>query len=199
MLERFEKSDGLGAIYPAMLNSIVAMRVLGYSLDDPQMIRAMDEFEKLGIDCPDGEPDYPTPTFRMQPCYSPVWDTAQVVSALGEAGLSKTDPRLLKAADWLLSKEVRHKGDWAEKVEERRASAAGTSSSTMSSTRMSMILERFCWRSTTWTIRGSGTQHEVCQRALNWIWAMQCKNGGWAAFDKDNTKTILSVHSVRRS
>ncbi len=46
--------------------------------DDPQVIRAMDEFEKLGIDCPEGEPDYPTPTFRMQPCFSPVWDTAQV-------------------------------------------------------------------------------------------------------------------------
>ncbi len=71
MLERFEKSDGLGAIYPAMLNSIVALRCLDYSLDDPQMIRAMDEFEKLGIDCPEGTPDYPVPTFRMQPCFPP--------------------------------------------------------------------------------------------------------------------------------
>ena len=68
MLERFEKSDGLGAIYPAMLNAIVALGCLGYTPDDPQFIRAMDEFEKLGIDNPDGEPDYPTPTFRMQPC-----------------------------------------------------------------------------------------------------------------------------------
>ena len=69
MLERFENSDGLGANYPAMLNSIVALRYLGYSMDDPQMIRALDEFEKLGIDCPDGEPTYPTPTFRKQPCF----------------------------------------------------------------------------------------------------------------------------------
>jgi squalene-hopene/tetraprenyl-beta-curcumene cyclase len=50
----------------------------------------MDEFEKLGIDNPEGEPDYPTPTFRMQPCVSPVWDTAQAVYALGEAGVPKT-------------------------------------------------------------------------------------------------------------
>ena len=50
MLERFEKSDGLGAIYPGILNSIVALRCLGYSTDDPQVIRALDEFEKLGID-----------------------------------------------------------------------------------------------------------------------------------------------------
>jgi squalene-hopene/tetraprenyl-beta-curcumene cyclase len=83
MLERFEKSDGLGAIYPAMLNSIVALRCLDYSLDDPQLIRAMDEFEKLGIDCPEGTPDYPIPTFRMQPCFPPVWDTAQAIYALG--------------------------------------------------------------------------------------------------------------------
>ena len=137
LLARFEKSDGLGAIYPAMLNAIVALRYLGYSADDPQVIRAMDEFEKLGIDCPEGTPEYPTPTFRMVPCFSPVWDTAQVLSTLGEAGVAKTDPRLLRAADWLLSKEVRHKGDWAEKVD-------GTSSSTTSSIRMSMILERFC-------------------------------------------------------
>ena len=146
MLERFEKSDGLGAIYPAMLNAIVALRCLGYSADDPQVIRAMDEFEKLGIDNPEGEPDYPTPTFRMQPCLSPVWDTAQAVYALGEAGVPKDDPRMLKAADWLLSKEVRHKGDWAEKVQERRSRAAGTSSSTMSFIRMWMIRRRFCWR-----------------------------------------------------
>src|SRR6202042_2764740 len=98
MLERFEMSDGLGAIYPAMMNAIIALRVLGYSNDDPQFIRAMDELEKLGLDFPNGEPDYPTPTFRMQPCFSPVWDTAQVVSTLGEAGISRTDPRMVKAA-----------------------------------------------------------------------------------------------------
>jgi squalene-hopene/tetraprenyl-beta-curcumene cyclase len=72
MLERFEMSDGLGAIYPSMLNAIIALRCLGYSLDDPQVIRALDEFEKLGIE--EGD------TFRMQPCMSPVWDTAYACS-----------------------------------------------------------------------------------------------------------------------
>lgn len=116
MLDRFEKSDGLGAIYPAMLNSIAAMWHLGYSRGNPNMVRAMVEFEKLGIDCPQGTSDYPTPTFRMQPCFSPTWDTALAVSAVGLAGVDKRDPRMIKAADWLLSKEVREKGDWAEKV-----------------------------------------------------------------------------------
>jgi squalene-hopene/tetraprenyl-beta-curcumene cyclase len=190
MLERFERSDGLGAIYPAMLNSIVAMRALGYSFDDPQMIRAMDEFEKLGIDCPEGEPGYATPTFRMQPCFSPVWDTAQVVSALGEAGLARNDPRMLKAADWLLSKEVRHRGDWAEKVKnvepggwyfefnnEFYPDVDDTGEVLMALNCVENPRERY--------------QYEVCQRALKWVWAMQCKSGGWAAFDKDNTKKIF--------
>ncbi len=115
MLERLEMTDGLGAIYPAMMNAIIALRCLGYSEDDPQVIRARDEFEKLGIEEPASEA-LPEPTFRMQPCVSPVWDTAQTLYALGEAGVSRIDPRLLKAADWLLSKEVRHKGDWAVKV-----------------------------------------------------------------------------------
>src|SRR6476646_1679234 len=72
MLERLELSDGLGAIYPAMLNAIIALRCLGYSEDDPQVIRARDEFEKLGIEQAP-TPEMPEPTFRMQPCASPVW------------------------------------------------------------------------------------------------------------------------------
>jgi squalene-hopene/tetraprenyl-beta-curcumene cyclase len=190
MLERFEKSDGLGAIYPAMLNSIVALRCLDYSLDDPQLIRAMDEFEKLGIDCPEGTPDYPVPTFRMQPCFPPVWDTAQAMYALGDAGVRRDDPRMLKAADWILSKEVRQKGDWAEKVKnvepggwyfefnnEFYPDVDDTGQVLMALNCVDNPRERY--------------QHEVCQRAINWIWAMQCKNGGWAAFDKDNTKSIF--------
>jgi squalene-hopene/tetraprenyl-beta-curcumene cyclase len=190
MLERFEKSDGLGAIYPAMLNSIVALRCLDYSLDDPQMIRAMDEFENLGIDCPEGTEDYPTPTFRMQPCFPPVWDTAQAMYALGEAGVPRNDPRMLKAADWILSKEVRTKGDWAEKVKnvepggwyfefdnEFYPDVDDTGQVLMALNCVDNPRERY--------------QYEVSQRAINWIWAMQCKNGGWASFDKDNTKMIF--------
>jgi len=190
MLDHFERSDGLGAIYPAMLNAIVALRYQGYSLDDPQMIRAMDEFEKLGIDCPEGTPEYPTPTFRMQPCFSPVWDTAQVLSTLGEAGLSKTDPRLLRAADWLLSKEIRCKGDWSHnaKVEDpscwcfffnndHQPDVDDTGEVLLGLKAVDNPRERY--------------QHEVTQRAIGWVFAMQCKNGGWASFDKDNTKKIF--------
>ena len=190
MLARFERSDGLGAIYPAMLNAIVALRYLGYSADDPQVIRAMDEFERLGIDCPEGTPGYPTPTFRMQPCFSPVWDTAQVLSTLGEAGVSKTDPRMVRAAEWLLAKEVRHKGDWAEKV--RNVEAGGWYFEFNNEfypdvdDTGEVLLALKCVQTP-----GERRQHEVEQRAIAWVFAMQCRNGGWAAFDKDNTKTIF--------
>ena len=190
MLERFEMSDGLGAIYPAMLNAIIALRCLGYSNDDPQVIRAMDEFEKLGIDEPNGTADYPVPTFRMQPCVSPVWDTAQAVFALGESGISRKDPRLLKAVDWMLSKEVRHKGDWNVKV--RNAQPGGwyfehnnefypdtddSAQVLLALNKVDNPRERY--------------QYDVARRAIDWVFAMQCRNGGWASFDKDNTKMIF--------
>jgi squalene-hopene/tetraprenyl-beta-curcumene cyclase len=189
MLERFEKSDGLGAIYPGILNSIIALKCLGYSNDDPQVIRALDEFEKLGIDEP-GIAGHSEPTFRMQPCMSPVWDTAYAMFALGESGISKKDPRMVKAADWILSKEVRAKGDWAVKVKncqpggwyfefnnEFYPDVDDSAMVLLGLEKVDNPRERY--------------QHEVCRRAIDWIFAMQCRNGGWASFDKDNTRMVF--------
>jgi squalene-hopene/tetraprenyl-beta-curcumene cyclase len=189
LLERLEMTDGLGAIYPAMLNAIIALRCLGYSEDDPQVIRARDEFEKLGIE-QEPTPEMPEPTFRMTPCMSPVWDTAQAVYALGEAGVPRNDPRLLKAVDWMLAKEVRHKGDWAVKVpntepggwyfefnNEFYPDTDDTAQVLLALSKVDNPRERY--------------QHQVAQRALAWEFAMQCRNGGWGSFDKDNTKMIF--------
>ncbi|MGA8044575.1 MAG: squalene--hopene cyclase [Terracidiphilus sp.] len=189
MLDRLEMTDGLGAIYPAMMNAIIALRCLGYSEDDPQVIRARDEFEKLGIEQPATD-DMPEPTFRMQPCMSPVWDTAQALYALGEAGVPADDPRMVEAADWLLSKEVRHKGDWAVKVpnvepggwyfeynNEFYPDTDDTAQVLMALSKVSNPRERY--------------QLQVAERAIDWEFAMQCKNGGWGSFDKDNTKMIF--------
>jgi squalene-hopene/tetraprenyl-beta-curcumene cyclase len=189
MLERLEMTDGLGAIYPAMLNAIVALRCLGFSEDDPQVIRARDEFEKLGIEQPPTS-GMPEPTFRMTPCKSPVWDTAQAVYALGEAGVPRNDPRMLKAVDWMLAKEVRHKGDWAVKV--RNCEPGGwyfeynnefypdtddTAQVLLALSKVDNPRERY--------------QIQVAERAIRWEFAMQCGNGGWGSFDKDNTKMIF--------
>ncbi len=182
MLERFEMSDGLGAIYPGILNSIIALRCLGYSLDDPQVIRAIDEFEKLGIEEEE--------TFRMQPCMSPVWDTAYAIFALGESGVPADDPRLVRASEWMLKKQVRTKGDWAVKVpncepagwyfEFNNEFYPDVDDSAMVMLALNHVKtsdERF--------------QTESCQRAIKWILRMQCKNGGWASFDKDNNRMVF--------
>ncbi len=182
MLERLEMSDGLGAIYPAMLNAIIALRCQGYSLDDPQMIRALDEFEKLGIEEED--------TFRMQPCKSPVWDTAYALFALGEAGVPPNDPRMVKAADWTLQKQVRNPGDWT--VNNKKGKPGGwyfefnnefypdVDDSAMVALGLSKVEHP-----------NGRYQVESVQRAIDWIMSMQCKNGGWASFDKDNDRMVF--------
>jgi squalene-hopene/tetraprenyl-beta-curcumene cyclase len=182
MLERFEMSDGLGAIYPSIMNSIIALRCLGYSLDDPQVIRAMDEFEKLGIE--EGD------TFRMQPCMSPVWDTAYALFALGEAGVPADDPRMVKCADWILQKQVRSGGDW--QVKNKQGKPGGwyfefnnefypdVDDSAMVCLALSRVEHP-----------NGRYQRESVQRAIDWIFSMQCKNGGWASFDKNNDRMVF--------
>jgi squalene-hopene/tetraprenyl-beta-curcumene cyclase len=182
MLERFEMSDGLAAIYPAMLNAIIALRCQGYSLDDPQMIRALDEFEKLGIEEED--------TFRMQPCKPPVWDTAYAMFALGEAGLPKTDPRMVKSADWILQKQVRKPGDWM--VKNKKGKPGGwyfefnnefypdVDDTAMVALGLAQVEHP-----------NGRYQLESVERAIDWVMSMQCKNGGWASFDKDNDRMVF--------
>jgi squalene-hopene/tetraprenyl-beta-curcumene cyclase len=182
MLQRFEMSDGLGAIYPAMMNAIIALRCLGYSVDDPQFIRAMDEFEALGI-----EEEH---TFRMQPCKSPVWDTVYAMFALGESGVSRKDPRMVAAADWVLKKQVRHWGDWAVKV--RNVPPAGWYfefnnefyPDVDDTAQVNLALNHVDHSNERW-------QQESVRRAIDWVLAMQCKEGGWASFDKDNTRMVF--------
>jgi squalene-hopene/tetraprenyl-beta-curcumene cyclase len=189
LLERLEKSDGLGAIYPAMLNAIIALRCLGYPEGHPQVIRAREEFEKLGIEQP-ATSELPEPTFRMQPAVSPVWDTAQAVCALVESGLPRDDPRMVRAADWLLSKEVRHKGDWAVKVPNAEPSgwyfefANEFYPDTDDTAQVLLALASVD------NPRG-GYQDHVAKRAIQWEFAMQCRSGGWGSFDKDCTKMIF--------
>src|ERR1700730_16457091 len=106
MLERIgEGSDGLAAVFPAMLNSLIALRALGYSSRHPIYEKAAKDFAGLFVDHADD--------FRIQPCMSPVWDTAINVIALAESGLPADHPALTNAARWLMEKEVRLRGDWA--------------------------------------------------------------------------------------
>ncbi len=146
MLERFEMSDGLGAIYPAMLNAILALRCLGYSMDDPQVIRAVDEFEKLGIR-EQAEPEEGA-RFRMQPAVSPVWDTAYAIFALERErrarGRSAAGARRRMDAQEAGHAQGRLGGEGAR----MSSPADGISSSTTSSTPTWTTAPWCCWRST---------------------------------------------------
>ncbi len=105
MFERFEGSDGLGAIFPPIVWSVIALVCLGYDQDSEPFRRQMHELEKLTIS--EGDTD------RLEPCKSPVWDTAIALIALREADVPPEHLAVRRAVKWLLEKEVRQPGDWA--------------------------------------------------------------------------------------
>jgi len=115
MIRRFDQSDGLGAIFPPIIWSVIGLRCLGYDEDSDEVQTALNELKKLTI--------RERNTARLQPCKSPVWDTAIAVNALREADVPSTHPQLQKAVEWLLSKEVKSKGDWS--VRHRKVEPAG--------------------------------------------------------------------------
>lgn len=177
MIERMgEGSDGLAAIFPAMLNAMMALKTRGYAADHPLYVKAKRDFEGLFVDDPED--------FRIQPCLSPVWDTAINVIALAESGLEGTHPALQKAAEWLLSKEVRIFGDWHQKNSHSEASGWAFEFNNVyypdtDDTMMVLMALRLLAHSE--TAEGKA----VFERGLRWLLSFQCRDGGWAAFDKD--------------
>ncbi len=104
MGERFADSDGLGAIFPPIIWSVVALKCLGHTDDSPLVRAALHELEKLSI--------REDETIRLEPCRSPVWDTAIATIALCDSGMPADSPAIKSAVNWLLSKEVTTAGDW---------------------------------------------------------------------------------------
>jgi squalene-hopene/tetraprenyl-beta-curcumene cyclase len=182
MVDRFQNSEGLGAIYPPMMYAIMALDALGYAEDHPLRQEAVRQFEALMVD--DGE------RFFFQPCFSPVWDTAIAALALAESGAVPREP-LRRAADWLLKKEVRQKGDWSVKRPNTEPSGwyfefANEFNPDIDDTAMVMLGLAQAQAS------DPEAQRACHQRALKWLFDMQSKDGGWAAFDADNNWQFLS-------
>jgi squalene-hopene/tetraprenyl-beta-curcumene cyclase len=181
MLERTRYTDGVAAIYPPMMYVIMALDLLGYPKDHPDVKEAEKQFFNLLVDDQRG--------FYFQPCFSVVWDTAIAVYALGESRLAP-DQALTRAADWLLTKEVRRKGDWAVKRPNVEPSGwyfefANEFYPDIDDTAQVLLALGHARAS-------SG--HEACvNRAVDWLIAMQSRNGGWAAFDVDNDWHMLSA------
>jgi len=182
MVERFEQSDGLGAIFPPMMYAVMALDVLGYSEDHPLRREAVRQFEALMVD--DGR------RFFFQPCFSPVWDTAIAMLALAESGVDSRDS-VRRGADWLLSKEVRRKGDWSVKRPNTEPSGwyfefANEFNPDIDDSAMVMLGLAHAQAS------DSPAQQACHRRAVKWMLDMQSKDGGWAAFDADNNWQFLS-------
>src|SRR5579872_3118498 len=182
MLDRTRYSEGLGAIYPSMMYLIMALESLGYPEDHPDRIQATRGFENLFRETDD--------SFQFQPCFSPIWDTAYAAFILGETGRVPED-RLEKAARWLISKEVRHKGDWSVKRPDLAPSGWAFQFENehypdIDDTAMVLLSLMYAKSSDT------KAQENCEKRALNWLVNMQSRDGGWAAFDVDNNWAILN-------
>lgn len=215
MRTRFAHSDGLGAIFPPIVWSIVALKCLGYSDHSAELIYNFDQLKGLTIE--------EETTARLQPCLSPVWDTAITLRSLAAAGMAVDAPEASSAMRWLLSKEVTRKGDWASNCDsppggwffehhnefypdiddsvmvliamQEMASLSGCPLERRPLDRIgdTSILPRITQQTS------AGFDHSprwrwmrsAGERALRWVLAMQNRDGGWGAFDKDNDSEFL--------
>jgi len=182
MLHHIERTEGLAAIYPAMMNSIFALMALGHGPDDPLTWREIREFSRFEIE--EGD------TIRMQPCVSPVWDTCIAMVALEEAGLPPDHPALVKAADWMLSKQVLGPGDW--QIKNQDAEPGGWAFEFRNdfypdvddTAFVLMALQRVKYPD-------PGRMEGAVRRGIQWLLSMQNRDGGWGAFDRDNDRNLL--------
>ena len=186
VVERLNGEDGLGAIYPAMANSVMMFDALGYSPQHPDRQAARVAVEKLLVQRPDGE-------IYCQPCVSPVWDTALAAHAVLEAGGEADRSRALAALDWLKPLQVLEvRGDWAE----RRPDVAPGGWAFQyrndhypdldDTAVVVMAMDR--------ARKGLGRDgyDEAIARGEAWTVGLQSRNGGFAAFDADNTHDYLN-------
>ena len=177
-------TDGLGAIFPPMVYLQIAFMALGYTRDHEVIQRAERELDEFFIEQTINGQD----TIRIQPCFSPVWDTGIALYALTDCGLKHGDASVNNATQWLLKKEVQHIGDWIENTSPELKAAGWAFEyhnawypDVDDTVMVSMALHR--------------TDHEAntaaAKRGVEWVLGMQNDDGGWAAFDRTEHREIL--------
>jgi len=212
MLARFVGSDGLGAIFPPIVFSAIALRALGYADDSPEMAECLGQLEALIVE------DEQSDTLHLQPCKSPVWDTALVVRSLGAAGLGRDHPALGRGIDWLLDRQITVPGDWSETVAAEPGGwafeyhndfypdvddtalvlaalrtqfkeNAGAADALPPDLRLAEqpATEEPTEAAVARLDRSTG----AIERGLAWLLAMQNRDGGWGAFDRNNNRRFL--------
>ena len=186
--ERLNGEDGLGAIYPAMANAVFMYHVMGVAESDPRMTTAWAAIEKLVCERAEGE------TY-VQPCLSPIWDTALVAHALLEAGGPEAEQAAGRGVEWLLTREITEvRGDWAWQRPHLKPGGwafqyENAHYPDVDDTAV-VVLAMDRHRSATGAAP-PGTDQAI-QRAVDWTIGMQSKGGGWGAFDADNTHHYLN-------
>lgn len=182
LLEHQDYTGDWGGIMPAMLNSVLALWSLRYTLDSPPIAKGLEAIERFGIEDAD--------TFRLQACVSPVWDTVLATTALADSGLPKTHPAVRRAVQWVVGKQILRDGDW--RVKNRRGQPGGWAFEfsndhypDIDDTAAVLI-----------ALHKAGLpdeeKGEVFQRGLQWLLSMQSDDGGWGAFDINNNRAILN-------
>jgi squalene-hopene/tetraprenyl-beta-curcumene cyclase len=165
--------------------SLLALHLLGYSLDSPAVrtgLAGLDGFT-LREETPDGT------VRRIEACQSPVWDTGLALTALLDAGVPGDDPTVLRAVDWLLDEEIPVAGDWA--VRRARLKPGGWAfefandlyPDTDDTAEIVLALRRAAHPD-------PARLSAVVERAIDWTVGMQSRDGGWGAFDADNTSRL---------
>ena len=183
IVDRQEADGSWGGIQPPWVYSLIALRSLGRGMDDPVMAKGFAGFYgEKGFAIQDAD------TFRLQSCLSPVWDTALAAVALEEAGLPADHPALRRAGSWLLDEQITAGGDWQVRS---RGTPGGwafefandTYPDTDDSSLVMMALRSL-------DLDRERAAHAL-KRGVDWLLSMQSSNGGWGAFDRNNTKTFL--------
>src|SRR5579875_718192 len=183
LLEHMERSEGLAAIFPAMAHSIYAMLALGYSPDDPVIEREIGWISAYEIE--EGD------TLRVQPCISPVWDTAIAMVSLEEAGIGESHPALQSAAQWLMDHQILGPGDWQAK--NRDGEPGGWAFEFRNDFYPDVDDTAFVLVALQRVDHKEPQRFEQsARRGLAWLLSMQNRDGGWGAFDRDNDSTLLT-------
>ena len=184
--ERLNGVDGLGAIFPAMVNSVMMYEVLGYPKDHPNYIQARQSVENLLV-IKDDEA-------YCQPCVSPIWDTALAAHAMIEAGGEQDVDAAKKSLDWLLPKQVLDvEGDWIEKRPGVRPGGWAFQYNNAHYPDLDDTAVVVMAMDRARTKLGSGAKYdEAIARGTEWLLGLQSKDGGWAAFDADNLEYYLN-------
>ena len=175
--ERQEADGSWGGIQPPWVWSIVMLAALGHGFEDGAFRRAVEGWNGFLID--EGD------RLRPEACQSPVWDTALAVLALRAAGLPSDHPQLRTAGEWLLAQEVTVRGDWAAR---RPGLAPGGWAFEFENDRYPDVDDTAV---ACLALRELGMGEDAVRRGLDWVAGMQSRNGGWGAFDTDNSASWL--------